>query len=362
MASNVAPRSNVPSFSEATEITPRNSHSYTVNLSKDWCIGNVPHGGYVTSCIQRAVSTHFTLTLASQNQPHCLTLHLEFLRRTSVGHASLTVRDVKLGTRTSTVHVTLSQREHGKEREEVAGYVTHTNLLDPAVSSGLSIPTHWSLDPAPLPAEVSKFATNTDPNYVCMESLSYAEFRKASQRVRFCMPRFGRQISEDRSSQSSTGVAFSDQWLSFNKQAPDGNSEYFTTDSLGFLVDMFPQLIEKVLHPDIYVGPPLDQSSPEYKVWEDIRSKQKASKANHWYPTLHLNLEVKKPLLPSDEVEYLFLRVQSKCIKDGRYDIEMVVLDPSGDLVCLSQHVCFILSASRNLAGKDEGKMAKEKL
>lgn len=66
---------------------------------------------------QNVVKLHFDTTLKKQNQPHTLALHLDFLRRTDIGNATFTVKDVKLGRQTSIVHVTLSQGE----REEVVG-------------------------------------------------------------------------------------------------------------------------------------------------------------------------------------------------------------------------------------------------
>ncbi|KAK9249659.1 thioesterase-like superfamily-domain-containing protein, partial [Lipomyces tetrasporus] len=72
----------------------------------------VPHGGYIVSCFMRAVTAHFRDTL-KRNQPHTITLHVEFTRRTQIGPASIVIRDVKLGGRLSTVRVALIQQ--GKE-------------------------------------------------------------------------------------------------------------------------------------------------------------------------------------------------------------------------------------------------------
>ena len=79
----------------------------------------MPHGGFVTSCFQQVATLHFKTTLARQDQPHTMSMHLSFLRRTEVGPAVFKVLDVKLGARTSIVHITLSQQD----REEVVAYV-----------------------------------------------------------------------------------------------------------------------------------------------------------------------------------------------------------------------------------------------
>jgi N-methylhydantoinase B/oxoprolinase/acetone carboxylase alpha subunit len=67
-----------------------------------------------------------------------------------------------------------------------------------------------------------------------------------------------------------------------------------------------------------------------------------------------LNLEVKKAL-PEEGVEWLQLRIQSKQIKNGRFDLEVLILDQEGDLVALSNHVNLILGSDRNMAGRKRG-------
>jgi len=85
----------------------------------------VPHGGVVTSTFLRVAESHFNGTLSSQNQPHTLALHLDFLRRTQIGEALFTVRDTKLGRQTSVIHVVLTQGASSDSREEVVGYITN---------------------------------------------------------------------------------------------------------------------------------------------------------------------------------------------------------------------------------------------
>lgn len=69
-----------------------------------------------------------------------------------------------------------------------------------------------------------------------------------------------------------------------------------------------------------------------------------------WYPTLLLNLDIKKSL-PEEGVEWLFARVDTKQIKDGRMDIDLVILDEEGDIVALSTHVALAVDVSRNTGG-----------
>ncbi|KAI1774844.1 thioesterase-like superfamily-domain-containing protein [Hypoxylon cercidicola] len=296
-----------PSFAEATAVRAINSHTYAVNLNSEWCVGSVPHGGVVTSVFLRVAATHFRTTLATQNQPHTISLHVEFLRRTQEGAATLVVRDVKLGRQTSTIHVSLLQ----EGREEVVGYLTHSNM---DTESGLSLKTRWILQPAPppLPADFTVLlAGGEDPNWIEHTDKPFPKFRKVSHRVRTFLPRAG---------QAMPGVV--DQWLRLD------SGENFTNESIGFVSDHFPPVVDGL--------------------W---RTEQKDRPPAFWFPTVALNLDIKKTL-PPDGVEWLFLRVRPKSINNGRMDLEVVILDVAGEVVALSHHVVLILGAERNMAAR----------
>ena len=296
-------------------------------------VPTVPHGGFVTSCIIAAVNLHFRTTLARQNQHHLLTLHLTFLRRTSLGPVTIKIRDVKLGQRTSNVHITLTQDDG---REEVVGYVIQGNILS---ESGITLPTRWTLDPAPYPVDVSKLAKDEDINWRLERNMPFAAFRKAAANIELHLPRKGQQ-----------NLSSIDEWIRFK------HGEKFTMQALGFVVDMFPQIVEQ--YRDEY-----DEIAKDTVPYADPKVTKKAKNhwARFWYPTLLLNLEVKK-VLPPEGAEWLFLRVTTKIIKQGRMDLEVVVLDQEGDIVALSQHVCLILGAERNMIRGGDGKNLEGKL
>ncbi|KAF2090519.1 hypothetical protein K490DRAFT_24029, partial [Saccharata proteae CBS 121410] len=287
-------------FAEATAVAAVDSHTYTAHFPDDWCVGSVPHGGFVTSTFLRVARTHFETTLAAQNQPHTITLHLEFLRRTQVGPATFTVKDAKLGRQTSVIHVSLVQ----DGRDEVVGYITNSNLN---TETGVSFSTGWSLDPAPAPVDLDKLAAGKDEHWLELKERPYASFRKVTAKVRWYLPRKG---------QATDSLA--DEWL---RLLP---GERFTNDSLGIVSDLWPQIVEKM-------------------------QAREGKAARFWYPTLLLNLDVKKAL-PEEGVEWLFARVRAKQIKNGRQDLEVVILDERGEIVALSHHVALVLGAERNTA------------
>lgn len=283
----------------------------------------VPHGGYVTSTFLRVAESHFRTTLCSQLQPDTITLHLDFLRRTSVGNALFTVKDVKRGRQTSVIHITLSQ----DDREEVVGYVTNTNLT---TETGVTFVTGWELSLAPPPVSLPLLRSNMDANWARQTSMPFSDFRKASKKVFFHFPRTG---------QSARNI--SDSWLRF------ANGERFTNESLGYLSDMFPMPVEAFLGDE-----------DPYAIATAPRSKRAAK---FWYPTLLLNLDIKKKL-PQDGVEWLFSRCLTKSIRNGRSDLEIVICDESGEIVALSHHVTLVLDAQRNLSERSKPSITSSKI
>lgn len=119
----------------------------------------------------------------------------------------------------------------------------------------------------------------------------------------------------------------------------------WTNDSLGFIADMFPQILESFyLDGFDQYDPKLDEKYSAQELRQMLKGK-----APFWYPTLLLNLDVKKAL-PKEGVKFLFSRLQTKSIRNGRYDLEVLIYDEGGELVALSHHVCFAVSSERNLA------------
>ncbi|KAI9757117.1 MAG: Geranylgeranyl transferase type-1 subunit beta [Chaenotheca gracillima] len=318
-----------PTFEEATAIETVDAHTYTANLRDEWSIGSVPHGGYVTSLFMLVATRHFNTTLAKQKQPHTITLHVEFLRRTQVGPGTFTVRDVKLGRQTSTIQVTLVQ----DGRDEVTAFLTNSNIH---TESGLTAQTNWRMEPAPAPVDLSKLREGTDAQWQLMKQLPFANFRKATQRIKFHFPKAG-----------PPHRSIGDEWITFQ------SGEKFTNESLGMVSDTWPQLIEnyREISPYDIQGKPMDQATNGPPIIP--------SGATYWFPTLLLNLDVKKALPPGG-VEWLFVRVRAKQILNGRLDLEIIILDDVGDIVALSHHVCFVLDASRNLAARNQGSGASK--
>jgi acyl-coenzyme A thioesterase PaaI-like protein len=355
-----------PTFASVVPIMQSSSHTYTVMLENEWCIGTVPNGGYITSAFLVVARTHMSSTHNKRSQPHPINLHLEFLRRTSVGAARFTVKDVKLGSRISNLHITLSQRrdpddENSPYQDEVQGYITMSNIT---TEEGLTLDSQYAPYPPPLPANLTQLSTGEgDENYMTRAADPFPSFRRAAQNAQFFLVRPSKRATPD----SSKGITRSslDQWIRFRPQTPSLASSAFkigdfgrwTNDALGFLVDMFPQIIET------YVNPFVEEAAMGIHTPSEVQAhlaKQKEEpRAKYWYPTLALNLDVKK-LLPEEGVEWLFVRVKAKVIRNGRFDFDIEVWDTQGELVATSQHASLVMDASRNTTRSSGGTQKKE--
>ncbi|TEY49444.1 hypothetical protein BOTCAL_0286g00030 [Botryotinia calthae] len=308
------PSSNTGSnFANATKVQQLTSHTYSANFPDDWCIGSVPHGGFVTGVFLKVSALHFRTTLSAQNQPNPITLHLEFLRRTGAGPALFTVQDTKLGRQTSVLHVTLSQGD----RVEVVGYITHSNT---ATEEGVSSPHTHVLHPTPLPVSLSLLKTDNDPNYF-LEGMPFSNFRKASTKAHTYFPR------------TQPSPIISDEWIRLS------TGEYWTDESLGYACDMF----------SLPTG-----FLPETTAHSE--SKPAIPGAKYWFPTLCLSIDFKKSL-PSNGAEWLFIRVERKQTRNGRMDIELTAWDEGGDLVAISHHVALVVGSERNTSARTSSKM-----
>lgn len=300
----------------------------------------------MVSCILSTASLHFSTTLSSQNQPHTITLYLTFLRRTSIGPATITVQHSKLGRRTSTVHVALFSGPPDSP-PCVVGYLTQSNLH---TESGISLPIPNTVSPSPFPLlSTAALRANTDPNWVLLHPKPFASFRKSSQHAKIYLPR------------RSVAQALVDEWMCFEKEG-----ERFTNESLGYVVDSFPQIVERYSPEELEramgheAAPKSSPSSTTGPNSAPGNQLDRSKWARFWYPTILLNLEIKKAL-PPEGAEWLFVRVRSKVIKNGRMDLDIVVMDKGGDIVALSQHVALVLGAERNM-NRTEGGEGRNKL
>ncbi|TPR05557.1 acetyl-CoA C-acyltransferase family protein [Aspergillus niger] len=310
-------------FESAIKVTPLSSHRYSAHLRDEWCIGAVPHGGYTTSILYRLALVHFAHTHPAlyKNSPATpIAMQLSFLRRTATGPAVLKVQDTKLGRRTT---------EDEDLEVKVAGYIT----VSPAdAEEGLSATTGWKIS-SPAPAAGSNGdgsvnlgalgRTGRDGAWGKFEP-EHSKFRKATGQTEFYVPV---ELSEKERKERKMNA---EQWARF-RPGGDVNARW-TNEALVYLTDMFPTALAG-----------FDDAAEEAAVG--------GGKGLFWFPTVTLNIDL-KTRLPEEGVEWLYSRVYTKKVRDGRTDLDVTVVDDKGDVVALSTQVGLVLSASRNIGSR----------
>ncbi|CDM30910.1 hypothetical protein CBS147339_371 [Penicillium roqueforti] len=334
-----------PSFQEAIKVTPQGHNKYSAFLRPEWCIGTVPHGGYTTAVIYQLALTHFAHAHPTQYKSAAspISIQLSFLRRTASGSATFEVEDVKIGARTSTIHIKLlqpSEKKPGQLDTMVAGYIT---VSPPEAEVGISASTGWKPYPAPVAGSRADGSvdlaalgrTGTDGVWTKLET-PFSDFRKAAAQIELFGPGAGA------TQQKRSGNMGIDQWARF-RPGGDVNGRW-TEAAVAYLIDMFPMVLDG-----------FDTMSAT-AVAEESGTSVDEEKAKFWYPTVTLNVDMKKHL-PAEGVEWLYSRVVTKVVRDGRTDIDVTVLDEDGEVIALSSQVGLVVSASRNLGTRKMEKL-----
>jgi hypothetical protein len=161
----------------------------------------------------------------------------------------------------------------------------------------------------------------TDPNWIKYQVSwqSYASNRALSNLIH-AVPRA-----------SNTDKYIREQWIT---PAIPG---VWTTDKLGWVVDSFVPPVENTF--------PDSPHSAEATAAKSIDWLENGPPKVHpewiaprYYPTLNMSIDVKKAL-PQEGVKWLFVRVKTKDVREGRFDALVEVWDESDELVALSQQV-----------------------
>lgn len=289
----------------------------------------------------RAAAAH----LGPRGQADIITAHFEFVSRTEVGPAVIVVEEVKLGRRLSTVHVSLYQggltldgqapfltsssssdsvKGVAASRREVVAYFNCGSL---EVEKGLSLSTEHDF------ADVKRVPKPPRPDLAALETrgqdLNWARLeipeklggleRRTLHNMEYYFPRAG---------QRQRSVV--DVWL---RLAEPGAK--FDNVSLGYVADSWPYVVEA------YRGSAAGEAG-------DGGDGVVRQDDVFWFPTVVMNMDVKKAL-PAGGGEWLSMRVEARQIRNGRLDLEVVLLDEEGELVAICHHVNLILGGERNL-------------
>lgn len=305
--------------------------------------------------------------LASRHQSDTFTAHFEYPARVSPGPAVMVIEDVKLGKANAqllTLHLTLWQGGIQSQKpwitpsvskRVILAYSTHANLR---TFGGLSMPTGYEVTPAaamPEPRPDFQALKRNAADDAWEESTLPASMAsmKSLQNWRFFLPRGG---------PLTPGVL--DMWIC------PASGERIRQSALPYVVDSFPfnmhaylaaPELRDVFFPPTSTPTAKNSGSSSSNGVEIDEEGQASARASLWLPTVVMNLEV-KTMLPDEGAEWVAVRVTAKQIKDGRFDLEVMVRDVEGEILVLSHHVALILSIERNSKGRNSNGNARKSL
>ncbi|OTA64846.1 hypothetical protein K449DRAFT_392945 [Hypoxylon sp. EC38] len=261
--------------------------------------------------------------LSSRDQPDMLSAHFEYPGQAGAGIAIMIIEDVKLSRRLSTLHLTLWQGgllpqapwiNPSVSRRVVLAYVTYTNLR---TLTGLSMPTPLKTEQADSKWELSRLPKGSE---------SWRSLRNWN----FYLPR---------GEPPFPGVV--DIWVRM------ASGERVTQDTLAYVVDSFPWNLHNYFAAPETPTISTDGSRERKSETQSGQAQREEQRTGLWFPTVVMNIET-KALLLDEGVEWLAVRLMTKQIKDGRFDIDILVRTVEGEIVALSQQLAMIVSIERN--------------
>ncbi|KND00106.1 uncharacterized protein SPPG_04448 [Spizellomyces punctatus DAOM BR117] len=263
------------------------SSVWKADISDEWMIGSVPHGGYILSVILSAASAHF-----AGNRPDPISINAYFLRPTAANvPAILTVTDIKAG-RYSIAQIITEQ----------AGIVTQFATVTYGNISEEQGPTRV-IDPDRLP-----------PPSECFPG----SFGRRAPEAPKDKPHIGQKVEVLRDSQTlSTTKAERRQWIRFT----DGRHPDLI--SLGFFADAS--------------GPLLTNFGKEWLGGEC------------WFPTMEINIQFRAKPSTTTPGRWIGQSVNSRFITNGRHEVDVELYDENGDIVALARQMALVVPWERNL-------------
>ncbi|KAK2612553.1 hypothetical protein QQS21_001491 [Conoideocrella luteorostrata] len=309
------------------DLKKTSSNTYSASWHSDWTLGNTLNGGCIAAVIHHAFATHIMTddSIVARNQPHVLSLKLEFLRSCEKSDSSITIEPLKIGKSLSTFEVRLVQG--GKLR-----VLAQAKSINFDKVHGPTAATDWRLypDPPPKPNFGRVLAQQPDENWV--PGLVQGELIPLTGRKLGLFPRVGFPIN---------GVC--DAWNGFL------GDERMDATYLALMTDMIPSMSDTLLRN----GGPYDAHvfHAEMERWAKLNpgipcvmtnSIADAMKATSFVYTNALSIEYKRKI-PEGGLRWVFTRAATKMLRNGVMDIEVSLCDEEEEVLAIAHHQDLIL-------------------
>ncbi|KAL2820638.1 thioesterase-like superfamily-domain-containing protein [Aspergillus granulosus] len=342
-------------FEEAIQVSRIDSHTYSAYLDPVWCIGSVPHGGYTTSVLYRLATVHCRKNndgkgpWRASSEP--VAFQLSFLRRTLAGHAILKVQDMKVGLRTSVIHVALLQpsdhansrvtKSNAGDRDEIleVKLVAYITVSPPTFEESTPFRGPWELHPPPAPGSLPNGSIDFDS--LAQNGVDGAWAKYHDQPLILSAAR-QLEVYEPTVPPAATIADLAsrtiDQWSRFT---PGGKVARWSNESVLFLIDMFPPAFDRL--------EAMERrrmlAAAEEACEADVAKKQ------FWFASVAMNIDL-RTRIPHEGVEWLHTRVVSRMVRGSRADLDVMVLDQSGQAIALGTQISLVVDQGRNTKGR----------
>ncbi|KAF4461065.1 hypothetical protein FALBO_12132 [Fusarium albosuccineum] len=321
-------------FKQQADLKQTGSHSYTASHHGDWAMGPTIFGGCIVGVVHLAASTHFRTTLQKYDQPDVLTLHLEFLRYSTLESFDITVTDLKEGGVHCTIQLQLTQ---GGQLKAIA-LATSINFDKPV---GPTVATDWALNPpppTPAPNFAKVLANEPDENWI--PGSVNGEVAPLTRHILALNARGGFQIA---------GIA--DAWNCFTAEPMDATC-------IALMCDLIPSMSDTLLrngglydaHKNFATMEEWAEKNPG-QVCPLTNTLAEAAGAEVFNNTVSLDVEFKKKI-PEEGIKWTFTRAATKQLQGGRMDLDVTICDEQMELVCLGRQVILCLDARKRFKGK----------
>ncbi|KAF1967606.1 hypothetical protein BU23DRAFT_583772 [Bimuria novae-zelandiae CBS 107.79] len=314
-----------------------------VRLPNDICIGAASVSGLLGCVMTKHAVVYASQKSKTKHQTDVRSVHVQFYRPifpVKDPAVVLHLEEVNIGKAWSTFRVELT---YGRDAKlAVSADITLFNFQLP----GETLPTNWSLTPPTpnvdlafqsfnFPAYCPALLTATDPDWACYHPAFYpAGFARGMFYVRYFIPR---RLPEEKAMWTNELIQFAiDLTLPVQENLRSAEAASAPIGSLAATLAFAAK--QKQLYDDGH---------------NDWRQLQNDGLLPHldgdlWRTsminaTLGMSVEIKKKL-PEAGVRWLYLRGEITKVESSRFDLEMLFLDKSRDLVAIGHQVAWIVA------------------
>jgi len=254
------------------------------------------------STIVHAASTYMKKAHGPLNQPDLVTFHVEYLSRTTVGPATITITPLKLGRQFSTLRMQLLQPDPrtGSLKACIEALVMQGNLSLEATNGLVSLDTVPWITKSTILRKEDCAPWDFSEDWVVKRPAAFKTDTLLSKE------------SHEFGSSPQIGKSVKEQWM-----------RWLPASGKKFTVEALPYVLE-----------------------------------GNWYPTVNFGMDIKR----GGEWEWLYVRIDMHDVNNGRYDQDVVIADEDGNVIATSRHACLIVSGERNIKGRIPGGEAKAKI